>query len=280
MTGQDENAMPDGPALDEQALHESWVAMGIRTDMPHPARVYNYLLGGKDHFAADREAAEMSLSVMPEIRDSARGNRRFLARAVRFLSGEARIRQFLDIGTGLPASPNTHELAGPKSQVVYVDNDPVVFMRARELMAGHKSAVSVAADMRDVDEVLSTAGKVLDFSQPVGLLFVASLHNIPDTDDPPGLVARYLAPLPPGSHVVISHVTGDFAPAQMAEVTASYAARGVTFVGRTREQITQLFNGREIVSPGVVQLPYWRPDDADPDSNPDRIAAYAGVARV
>ena len=280
MTEQDEQAVPDEPVPGEQARHESWIAIGIRTDMPHPARVYNYLLGGKDHFAADRDAAEMSLSVMPEIRDSALGNRRFLARAVRFLSGEAGIRQFLDIGTGLPASPNTHELAEPGSQVVYVDNDTVVFMRATALMADYKSVVSVATDMRDVDEVLSAAGKVLDFSQPVGLLFVASLHNIPDADDPAGLVRKYLAALAPGSYLVISHVTGDFAPAQMAEVTASYAARGVTFVGRTREQITQLFNGREIVSPGVVQLSYWRPDDADPGSNPDQIAAYAGVARV
>ncbi|MGH3206256.1 MAG: SAM-dependent methyltransferase, partial [Trebonia sp.] len=212
MTEQDKQAAPDEPVPDEQARHESWISIGIRTDIPHPARVYNYLLGGKDHFAADRDAAEMSLSVMPEILDSAQGNRRFLARAVRFLSGEAGIRQFLDIGTGLPASPNTHELAEPGSQVVYVDNDPDVFMRAKALMADNKSAVSVPADMLAVDEVLSAARKRLDFSQPVGLLVVASLHNSPDADDPQGLVARYLAALAPGSHVVISHVTGDFAP--------------------------------------------------------------------
>jgi hypothetical protein len=281
VTERDEQAVPDEQAvLDEQARHDNWVAIGIRTDIPHPARVYNYLLGGKDHFAADRDAAEMSLSVMPEIRDSAKANRRFMGRAVRFLSGAAGIRQFLDIGTGLPASPNTHEIAAPGSRVAYVDNDPVVFMRAKALMADTASVISVAADMREVDEVLSAAGTLLDFSQPVGLLFVASLHNIPDADDPAGIVARYLAALAPGSHVVISHVTGDFTSAQMAEVTASYAARGATFIGRTHEQVTQMFNGRELVTPGVVQISYWRPDDADLDPNPDRVWGYAGIARV
>ncbi|MGH3267181.1 MAG: SAM-dependent methyltransferase, partial [Trebonia sp.] len=143
---------------DERARHDSWVAIGIRTDVPHPARVYNYLLGGKDHFPADRDAAEMSLAVMPEVRDSARGNRLFLGRAVTFLS-DAGISQFLDMGTGLPASPNTHELAGDGARVVYVDNDPVVFTRAGALMADNRSVAAVAADLRNVDEVLSQAAE-------------------------------------------------------------------------------------------------------------------------
>jgi SAM-dependent methyltransferase len=267
---------------DEQSRHDSWKALGIRTDIPHPARVYNYLLGGKDNFAADRDAAQMSLSVMPQIRDSARGNRQFLLRAVRYLR-DAGIRQFLDIGTGLPASPSIHEVAsagGARSRVAYVDNDPVVFMRAEAVTVNDESALSVPADMRDVDEVLSAAGKLLDFSQPVGLLFVASLHNIPDADDPAGLVARYLAALAPGSYLVISHVTGDFAPEQMAMVTASYAQRGTVFVGRTREQVTAMFNGRDLIAPGVVQISYWRPEGGAPDVNADRVWGYAGVARL
>jgi SAM-dependent methyltransferase len=264
---------------DEQTRHESWIAIGVRTDRPHPARVYNYLLGGKDHFAADRDAAEMSLAVMPEVRDSAQGNRLFLARAVAFLHG-AGIRQFLDIGTGLPISPNTHELAGEGSRVAYVDNDPVVFTRARALMADNRSVMSVAADLRDVQEVLAAAGKLLDFTQPVGLLFIASLHNIPDADDPAGIVRQYLAALAPGSYLVISHVTGDFAPEQMAQVTASYAERGAVFIGRTRAQITDMFDHRALVEPGVVQISYWRPGGGTPAPNADKVWGYAGVARI
>ena len=247
---------------------------------PNVARVWNYLVGGRDNFEADRAAVREVTALAPVVADVGPASRAFLRRVVRFLAAEAGIRQFLDIGTGLPASPNTHEMAGPGSRVVYVDNDPVVFMRAKALMADDKSVVSVAADMRETGDVLSAAGRLLDFSQPTGLLFVASLHNIPDGDDPAGIVARYLGALAPGSHVVISHVTGDFAPSQMAEVTASYAARGATFIGRTHEQVTQMFNGRELISPGVVQISRWRPDDADPDPDPDRVWGYAGIARV
>jgi SAM-dependent methyltransferase len=263
----------------EKARHDSWVEIGVRTDMPHPARIYNYLLGGKDHFAADRAAADMTAAAMPQVRDSARGNRLFQARAVAFLR-DAGIRQFLDVGTGLPASPNTHETAGQGSRVAYVDNDPVVFTRARALMADNESVVSIAADLRDVDEVLAQAGKLLDFAQPVGLLFVASLHNLVDADDPAGIVRRYLAALAPGSYVAISHVTGDFAPEQMAQVTAALAERGSVFIGRTRAQVTEMFNGRELVDPGVVQLSYWRPDNGVPAENADSVWGYAGVARV
>lgn len=264
---------------DDQARYDSWAAIGARADIPHPARVYTYLLGGTDYFAADRDAAEMSLTVMPEIRDSARGNRLFLARAVAFLR-EAGLRQFLDIGAGLPASPNTHEIAGDQARVVSVDNDPVVFARASALTAGSTSVLPVAADMRDVGAVLAAAGKLLDFTRPAGLLFVASLHNIPDADDPAGIVRKYLAALAPGSHVVISHVTGDFAPRQMAQVTASYAERGAVFIGRTRAQVTGMFNGRPLVDPGVVQISYWRPDGGTPPPNADKVWGYAGIARV
>jgi hypothetical protein len=267
---------------EERERLDRWKTLGIRTDIAHPARVYNYLLGGKDNFAVDREAAKASLRVMPEIADSARGNRKFLGRVVQFLR-DSGIRQFLDIGTGLPVSPNTPEIAQnchPDARVVYVDNDPVVFLHAESLMADNNTTTVVRADMRDVDEVLAAAMKHLDFAQPVALLFIASLHNIPDQDDPAGLVARYLDTLAPGSYLTISHVTGDFAPAKQDAVTAESGKRGATFVGRTKDTIGLMFNGNELVEPGLVQISYWRPDGGEPDPNADRVWGYCGVARI
>jgi hypothetical protein len=267
---------------EEQGQLDRWMALGIRTDIAHPARVYNYILGGKDNFAVDREAAKASLKAMPELLDSARGNRKFLARVVQFLRDNG-IRQFLDIGTGLPVSPNTHEVAQadhPDAKVVYVDNDPVVFLHAESLMADNNTTTVVLADMRDIDEVLAAAMKHLDFTEPIALLFIASLHNIPDPEDPVGIVARYLATLAPGSYLVISHVTGDFAPAKQDAVTAENKKRGATFVGRSRDAIGLMFNGREMVEPGLVQISYWRPDGGQPEPNADRVWGYCGVARI
>ena len=263
---------------DEQERLERWQALGLRTDIAHPARVYNYLLGGKDNFAADRELAEANLRILPQTLDSARANRKFQVRAVRFLR-DAGIRQFLDVGTGLPTSPNTHETA-PDARVVYVDNDPVVFLHAEALMADHRDIRVVRADLRDVDTVLAAAGEVLDFGEPVGLLFLACLHNIPDSDDPAVVVARYLAAVAPGSHLAISHVTGDFAPGKMKRVTEESARRGATFIGRTKDEVGQLFNGLELVEPGLVTMAYWRPDDGEPEHNADRVWGWCGVARV
>jgi hypothetical protein len=267
---------------DEQERHDRWKALGIRTDTPHPARVYDYLLGGKDNFAADREAAEMSLKISPEILHSARANRQFLVRAVRFLR-DSGIRQFLDVGTGLPTSPNTYEVAQaghPDARVVYVDNDPVVFLHAEALMADDQTTTVVRADLRDVEEVLAATGKLLDFTKPVGLLFLACLHNIPDHDDPAGIVARYLAALVPGSYLVISHVTDELDPDRMHAITAEYAKRGTVFVGRSKEAIRRMFNRTELVDPGVVLFSHWRPDSGQPDHNADRVWGYCGVARV
>jgi hypothetical protein len=266
---------------DELERLDRWKALGIRTDIAHPARVYNYYLGGRDNFAIDREVAEVSLKLMPEIVDSARGNRKFLVRAVQFLR-DSGIRQFLDIGTGLPISPNTHGIAqagGTGARVVYVDNDPVVFLHAESLMADNHSTSVVRADLRDVDEVLAAAGKQLDFTQPVGLLFIACLHNIPDADDPAAIVGRYQAALAPGSYLVISHVTGDFAPEKQQAVTAASEKRGATFIGRDKAAIGRMFNGAELIDPGVVQISYWRPDGGHPDHNADRVWGYCGVAR-
>ncbi|HET9894422.1 MAG TPA: SAM-dependent methyltransferase [Streptosporangiaceae bacterium] len=267
---------------DEQERHDRWEASGIRTDVPHPARVYDYLLGGKDNFAVDREAAEMSLRISPEIRHSARANRQFLVRAVRFLRDNG-IRQFLDVGTGLPTSPNTYEVAQdghPDARVVYVDKDPVVVVHAEALMASNPTTEVVQADLRNVDEVLIATGRLLDFSKPVGLLFVACLHNIPDDDDPAGTVARYLTALAPGSYLVISHATDELDPDRMHAITAEYAKRGTVFVGRSKESIQRMFNGAELVDPGVVLISYWRPDSGRPDHNADQVWGYCGVARM
>ncbi len=267
---------------DDLERRGQWEALGIRTDIPHPARVYDYILGGKDNFAADRELAKASMRLLPQIQDSARANRKFQVRAVKFLRDNG-IRQFLDVGTGLPTSPNTHEVAQqghPDARVVYVDNDPVVFLHAEALMADNKTTSVVRADLRDVETVLGEAGKLLDFSQPIGLLFIACLHNIPDADDPAGIVARYLTVLAPGSYVVISHVTGDLAPEQMAQVTAESARRGTTFIGRTKDEVGRMFNGQELVDPGLVLIAYWRPDGGTPEYNADRVWGYCGVARI
>jgi hypothetical protein len=263
----------------EQEQQDKWRALGIRPDIGHPARIYDYLLGGKDNFAVDRELAELQLRIQPQILDSARANRKLLVRVVRFLR-ESGIRQFLDIGTGLPTSPNTHEIAAPDSLVVYVDNDPMVFLHAEALMADNETTTVIRADMRDVDEVLTAAGQHLDLSKPVALMFLASLHNLPDADDPAGLVARYQAAVAPGSYLAISHVTGDFGPEQMKLMTEENARRGVTFVGRTKPEVEGLFNDWELVDPGVVRLAYWRPEGGQPDANADRVWGYSGVARL
>ncbi len=265
---------------EEQRREDHWKALGIRTDIPHPARVYDYLLGGKDNFAVDREAAQMSLTISPEILDSARANRKFLVRAVRFLR-DSGIRQFLDVGTGLPTSPNTYEVAQaghPDAKVVYVDNDPVVFLHAESLMADNRTTAVVRADLRDADEVLASAAQLLDFTKPVGLLFVACLHNIPDADDPAGIVARYQAALAPGSHLVISHATDEADPDRMHAITAEYAKRGTVFIGRGRAGIQRMFNGWDLVDPGVVIASLWRPEAGRPEHNADRVWAYCGVA--
>ena len=265
-------------ADDEQDRRDRWVAMGIRTDIAHPARIYNYHLGGKDNFAADREMGDFTRQRMPQIVDTARSNRQFHGRAVRFLRDNG-IRQFLDIGTGLPISPNTHEIAAD-ARIVYVDNDPVVFLHAEALMADHKTTRVVRADLRDVDEVLAEAGKLLDFSEPVGLLFIAVLHNVADADDPAGIAARYLAAVAPGSYLVISHLTDEFAPEKVHEITAENARRGSTFIGRSKQDITAMFNDLELVAPGVVPVSYWRPEGGQPPYNADRVWGYSGVARV
>jgi len=258
------------------------VPSDIRTDIAHPARVYDYWLGGKDNFAADRAAAEQVLQFMPEILDTVRGNRQFLARAVEFLR-DVGIRQFLDIGSGLPSSPNVHEIAqagGTGARVVYTDHDQVVVSHAEALMAKKDLVGVVHADLRDVDKNLSGAAELLDFSQPVGLIFAGVLHHIVDADDPAGIVARYLAALAPGSYLAISHSTNEFSPEKMQANAEVADSSGTVLIPRSKDAILRMFNGRELVDPGLVLVSYWRPEGGDPGPNADRAWVYGGVAAV
>lgn len=260
----------------------------LQTDRPHPARVYDYLLGGKDNFAADRAAAEAGLRANPNSRIPPRANRAFLGRAVRYLAGEAGISQFLDIGTGIPTSPNVHEVAQavePRARIVYVDNDPIVLTQARALLTtGPQGRTAyIDADLRDIDAILGSAElqRTLDLGRPVGLLLIAVMHFIPDEDDPWALAARLLAALPSGSYLALSHLTGDFDPAAWAGVVAVYRRSGVTMQVRPKPDVARFFAGLDLIDPGVVSLPRWRPDPSDVGRPPSdaAVSVYGGVAR-
>jgi hypothetical protein len=255
----------------------------LDTSVAHPARVYDYWLGGKDNFAADREAAERVLAAAPGLRYRVRANRAFLGRATRYLAAEAGVRQFLDIGTGIPTADNTHEVAqraAPDSRVVYVDNDPVVLLHAQALLRSTPEGATdyLQADLRDPGTILDRAAAVLDFSQPVALMLLGVLHLIQDAEDPWGIVARLMAALPAGSYLTISHPAIDIHHTQ-ANAQRVYNERVATpQTLRTREQVQRFFAGLELVEPGLVQVHQWRPDPGDyaPDGT---VSAHGGVAR-
>jgi hypothetical protein len=244
----------------------------IDTTVPHPARRYNYWLGGKDHFAADRASGDAIAEAFPIVVRLARANRAFMRRGVRFLA-ESGVRQFLDVGTGLPAPDNTHQVAqrvAPESRVVYVDNDPIVMSHARALLQGDPRGRTayLEADVRDTDAILRhrTLRDTLDLRQPVGLLLVAVLHFVPD-DEVAGRAVRGLVDaLPSGSFVMLSHGTMDFStPEGVAAYEKMYAARGTDVRSRTRATLTEWFAGLEIVDPGFAPVCEWRPEDAPAD---------------
>jgi S-adenosyl methyltransferase len=276
MTGTDWMRIPDEPLPQ----------IDLRTDLPHPARVYDYLLGGKDNFAADRAVAEASIKANPEVRASAVQNRAFLARAIRYLAGTAGIRQFIDIGAGLPTSPNTHEVAqaiAPESRIIYVDHDPIVLTHGRALLTSKPEGKTVYldADLRDLDKILSSQAlqQTLDLSQPVGLLLLAVMHFIPDSDEPYDLVRRLVDWLPRGSYLVLSHLTPDFDPETWATIPAVLAEGGVIMHVRSRAEIEPFFDGLELIEPGVQVVSRWR-SDVDPADLPDdaAVSVYGGVA--
>jgi len=258
---------------------------GIDTSVAHSARVYDWFLGGSDNFAADRAVGEAVVKAIPTIRTMARENRKFLGRVVRYLAGEAGIRQFLDIGTGIPTSPNVHEIAQeivPDAHVVYVDNDPIVLVHARALMVSGAlgKTAYIDADLREPEKILtdSSLTDTLDLSEPVGLLMLATLMLLGDEDDPWGKVDTLKDALPSGSYLAISHHGQEFNPEAMAGNVAAAEQAGVTLVPRVRAEVERFFGGWELVEPGVVPLVAWRPVDGPPD-DPNAAYLWAGVAR-
>ena len=253
------------------------------TSAPHIARVYDYWLGGKDNFAADRELGEQTLQAYPNLVFSVRANRAFLARTVRFLAGEAGIRQFLDIGTGIPTANNTHEVAqhiAPDSRIVYVDNDPIVLSHARALLKSspHGACAYLDADLRDPDVILAAAAGTLDFGQPVAIMLIAVVHFIGDDAQAGEIISRLTAACVPGSYVVISHAGSDIDAEQQTEMVRRLN-QSVAEKATMRDQagVTRLFDGLELVAPGVVRVSGWRPDSDLEAARPTGL--WGGVAR-
>jgi hypothetical protein len=247
---------------------------------PSAARIYDYLLGGKDNFAVDREAAERVLVVAPDQRRLAQANRQFLIRAVRTIAA-AGIRQFIDLGTGLPTSPSVHEIAravNPAARVVYVDKDPIVKTHNDALLATDAGIVSLLADLRDAAGILGhpRLRELIDFTEPVGLLCVAVLHVVADEADPAGIIGTFRRQLPTGSHLVLSQFTADSDPAAMAELRAVAAGTPVETFFRTRDEIRGFFGDLEFLPPGLVDVQDWRPDRP---AQPTRLKIAGGVAR-
>jgi trans-aconitate methyltransferase len=231
------------------------------------ARIYDYLLGGKDNYEADRAAVDAVLKIAPEMGFTARENRAFLGRAVRYLAAEVGIRQFLDIGTGIPTAGNTHQVAqdaAPEARVVYVDYDPVVLAQARALLKSNPAGATqyIDADLRDTGTILGQAGRLLDFSQPVAVTLLMILHVIPDADDPHAIVARLMDALPPGSHLAVTHLGAELLDQEKTEGFQGVVRRQAQqqYIGRSREEIERFFDGMDLEEPGVVRVEEWRPD--------------------
>src|SRR3984957_16033715 len=254
----------------------------VDTGVAHIARVYNYWLGGKDNFTADREAAEVVIASYPTVLTSVRAQREFLGRAVTYLAREAGIRQFLDLGTGLPSASNTHEVAqrvAPQSRIVYVDNDPIVLAHGRALLASSPQGATayLDADLRNTGAILAEAADLLDFREPVAVMLIGILHCIPDSDDPVGIVNRLLDAVPPGSYLVIAHPASDIHANQIgtaANQLNRLMAEPVTL--RSHAEVARFFDGLDLAAPGLVQLPRGGAVPADPGVE---LANYGGVAR-
>jgi hypothetical protein len=262
-----------------------WAPPGIDTSVPHSARMYDWWIGGKDNFAVDRELGGIFAQAIPGIRTMARENRNFMERVTRYLAREQGISQFLDIGTGIPTSPNVHEIAqetDPHACVVYVDNDPIVLTHARALLVSgeHGRTAYIDADVRDTDKLLTDPAllETLDLGRPVGLLLVAILMLIEDADDPWGKTRKLMDALPSGSHVAITHPGQDFDPEAMAAVVGAASQGGMTLVPRIRADVERFFDGWELVDPGVVPVMAWHPE-GDPPADPNAAFYWAGVAR-
>ena len=258
-----------------------WVPEGVNVAVPSAARVYDYLLGGGHNFPADRAVGEKVLSVLPNGRQVARSNRAFLARAVRYMIDNG-IRQFLDLGSGIPTVGNVHEVAqhaDPESRVVYVDYEPVAVAHSELMLKGNDRAAVIQADMCHADEVLAAdeVRRLIDFSQPVGLLTVAVFHFVPDDRDPAGILAQYRDRLPSGSLVALSHLTADQFPGEMAAVVEAMRNSRDPMYFRTYDEVAAMFDGLDVVEPGVVSAQKWHPE---PGADISQEGVYAGVGRI
>ncbi|MET9398098.1 SAM-dependent methyltransferase [Kitasatospora sp. NPDC002965] len=278
---------------DYQEIGRDWLVGGegdearpptdLRPEIPHPARMYDYYLGGKDNFPADRAAAEKVLAISPLVRISAVANRAFLGRAVRQLATEG-IRQFVDVGTGIPSAGNTHEIAqavNPDARVVYLDNDPIVLVHGRALLSGTAAGSTsvVQADLRDPAAILAApeVRRALDSGEPVGLLLVAVLHFVDEERDPYGIVRTLVDALPAGSRLVLSHGTLDFTPdVDASRGPAVYRSATAQLTMRSRAQVLRFFDGLDLAEPGLVTAPLWRPDGPE-QSTDSQVGIWAGV---
>jgi hypothetical protein len=258
----------------------------IDAGAPNSARIWNYWLGGKDNFPVDREAGDDYRAIYPEIVDVARASRRFLTRAVRYLAGQAQVRQFLDIGTGLPTADNTHEVAqrvATDAKVVYVDNDPVVLAHARALLTTttrQGDTAYIDADLHDPDTILEAAARTLDFGQPIGLMLLGILGHIEDDEEARSIVKRLMDALPPGSYLTICDGTNDISEAGVEAQQRYNESGAVPYRLRSATQVAAFFEGLEVVEPGVVSCPQWRPDPDDLGRGlPAEMDQFAGVGR-
>jgi hypothetical protein len=254
----------------------------LDTSVPHSARVWNYWLGGKDHYPADRMVGDQVMAMFPDITRLARADRAFLGRAVRYLAGEAGIRQFLDIGTGLPTANNTHQVAqaiAPESRIVYVDNDPLVLVHARALLTSTPEGACdyIDADLRETDKILAQAAQTLDFSQPVALMMLGIVGQIPDSDQPKSVIDHLMSVMASGSYLALSD--GVNTSDTFTEAVRHYNENSAsTYHPRSPEQITSFFDGLELVAPGVVELTRWRPDDT-PFPDAGQVPGMSGIGR-
>lgn len=255
----------------------------IDTSTPQSARIWNYWLGGKDHYPVDRAAGDEVLTRIPDIAKGARAQRAFLVRVVRYLVGEAGVRQFLDIGAGLPTLNNTHEVAqdmAPECRVVYVDNDPLVLAHARALLASTPEGATeyFHADLHQPEAVLAEAAGVLDFDQPVGLMLLGVVNHIMDSDEAHSIVDRLMAALAPGSYLALTHSTAEIHGEPMLEVMRELTERGGTPIrARAPQELMRFFDGTELLKPGIVSCSRWRPDPASADA--PEVYLFGGVAR-
>ncbi|MEO3809006.1 SAM-dependent methyltransferase [Sphaerisporangium sp. B11E5] len=267
-------------------MNPAAIGGGFNPNIPNAARMYDYFLGGKDNLPVDREAAQQVLRYVPEVPIGIRENRAFLQRAVRYLAGQG-IRQFLDIGAGLPTQRNVHQVAGeyaPGARTVYVDNDPQVLAHARALLQDSPLVLVVEGDLRDPGRIMDDPDvrAHLDFSQPIAVLLLAIVHFVPDSDDPVGIIARIKESLVPGSHLALSHVVIDERPQAAPGVERVYQSASAPFVARMSDEVTPFFDGLELAEPGIVNLHEWRPDTHHFTPRLEQVGAYflCGVGRI